>query len=74
MVWLEHIRLQITSCPGLLKFAEDVLNLKEDGKLETILLLWLWWHQRSKPNSEDAAKNYGWHISFDKLPSWQALL
>jgi hypothetical protein len=36
---------------------DEVLNLDEEEKLKTSMLLWLWWHNRNKANAGDTIKS-----------------
>lgn len=53
---LEHVRLQILPCADALSCMEQILNLNEEGKLKSCLLLWQWWHERNRANAGDAIK------------------
>lgn len=36
---------------------EEILNLNEDEKLKSCLLLWRWWHERNRANVGDTIKS-----------------
>jgi hypothetical protein len=55
---LEHIRLQLLSCPDALSLCEEILKLKEEVCLKVILLLSLWWQQRNKANRGEVIRGY----------------
>lgn len=67
---LEHVRLHLAGCTSALSTLEQILNLAEDDKIKTCLLLWRWWHVCNKENSgetsfspEDVCYSIEYHVS-----------
>ena len=53
---LEHVRLQILDCTDALGCMEKILNLNEEEKIKSCLLLWRWWHERNRANAGNEIK------------------
>lgn len=47
---LEPIRLMLSSKQSAWEVITEVLYMKEDSSIKTILLLWRWWSVRNKVN------------------------
>ncbi|XBI43068.1 hypothetical protein VPH35_107889 [Triticum aestivum] len=50
---LEHIRLRVLECLDSFKFMEEILELNEEGRLKTCILLWMCCYQRNRANVGD---------------------